>query len=114
MNDRLVERAVANLIDNAIKYSTEGRNVDIKGERSAEYVRISVVDQGCGIDPEHLPRLFERFYRVDKARSRDMGGTGLGLALVKHIAQIHGGHAEVKSTAGAGSIFSISLKINHL
>ena len=110
MNGPLVEQAVANLIDNAIKYSAEGATIDITGEAAGEFVRIAVRDYGCGIDPEHLPRLFERFYRVDKARSRDLGGTGLGLSLVKHIAQLHGGHPEVQSVSGAGSTFSIYLR----
>jgi len=70
---------------------------------------ISVHDQGCGIEKKHLPRLFERFYRVDKARSRQLGGTGLGLAIVKHIAQAHGGRMAVESTPGKGSTFSIHL-----
>ena len=70
---------------------------------------ISVRDQGCGIEKRHLPRLFERFYRADKARSRQMGGTGLGLAIVKHIAQAHGGHVTVESIPGKGSTFSIHL-----
>ena len=72
-------------------------------------IRDSVIDTGCGIEPEHISRLFERFYRVDKARSRKMGGTGLGLAIVKHIAQAHHGHIEVNSTPGKGSTFSIIL-----
>jgi two-component system phosphate regulon sensor histidine kinase PhoR len=70
---------------------------------------LSVRDEGCGIEKKHLSRLFERFYRVDKARSRQLGGTGLGLAIVKHIAQAHGGHVNVESTPGKGSTFSIYL-----
>ena len=70
---------------------------------------IQVVDQGCGIAREHLPRLFERFYRSDKARSREAGGTGLGLAIVKHIIQAHRGHVEVESREGAGSTFNLYL-----
>jgi len=70
-----------------------------------------VRDHGCGIEPQHLPRLFERFYRADKARSRALGGTGLGLAIVNHIAQAHGGRVEVESTPGQGSTFSIHLPI---
>jgi two-component system phosphate regulon sensor histidine kinase PhoR len=69
--------------------------------------RLEVADNGPGIEPEHLPRLFERFYRVDKARSREAGGTGLGLALVKHIAQVHGGRVEVESEVGRGSTFRV-------
>ena len=70
---------------------------------------LQVRDHGCGIGREHLPRIFERFYRVDKARSRKLGGTGLGLAIVKHIAQAHGGQASVESALGEGSTFSIRL-----
>ena len=70
---------------------------------------ITVTDQGVGISREHLPRLFERFYRVDKARSRDLGGTGLGLSIVKHIAQVHGGSVSVDSLVGRGSTFRIHL-----
>jgi two-component system phosphate regulon sensor histidine kinase PhoR len=70
---------------------------------------VSVADEGQGVAGEHLPRLFERFYRVDKARSRDMGGTGLGLAIVKHVAQIHGGRVSVDSVVGRGSTFRIHL-----
>jgi two-component system phosphate regulon sensor histidine kinase PhoR len=70
---------------------------------------VSVIDKGQGVAREHLPRLFERFYRVDKARSRDLGGTGLGLAIVKHVAQIHGGRVSVDSVVGRGSTFRIHL-----
>lgn len=70
---------------------------------------IRVQDEGCGIEAEHLPRLFERFYRVDRARSRQQGGTGLGLAIVKHIVQAHGGTVDVESTPGVGSTFTIRL-----
>jgi two-component system phosphate regulon sensor histidine kinase PhoR len=72
-------------------------------------VAITVTDEGCGIPPEHLPRIFERFYVVDKSRSRKLGGTGLGLAIVKHIAQAHGGRVAVESTPGQGSTFTIYL-----
>lgn len=107
-NPPILEQAVVNLIDNAIKYSEEGSEVLVSASQEAEVV-ISVRDHGCGIEKEHLPRLFERFYRVDKARSRKMGGTGLGLAIVKHIAQAHGGRVEVQSTPGQGSVFSLCL-----
>jgi two-component system phosphate regulon sensor histidine kinase PhoR len=108
-SDVLLEQAVANLVDNAVKYSEPGGRVEVSARESADGLEISVRDQGCGIAREHLPRIFERFYRVDKARSRKLGGTGLGLAIVKHIAQAHGGEVEVKSRPGEGSIFTIRL-----
>jgi two-component system phosphate regulon sensor histidine kinase PhoR len=104
-----LEQAVTNLIDNAIKYSEPGREVKVAARRQHGETVISVQDEGCGIASEHLPRLFERFYRVDRARSRKLGGTGLGLAIVKHIVQAHGGHIEVASVPGEGSTFSIHL-----
>jgi two-component system phosphate regulon sensor histidine kinase PhoR len=109
INAPLLEQAVINLLDNAIKYSEVGSLVVVQAEESGEEVVVSVEDHGCGIAPEHLPRLFERFYRVDKARSRRLGGTGLGLAIVKHIAQTHNGLVTVKSEPGHGSLFSIHL-----
>jgi two-component system phosphate regulon sensor histidine kinase PhoR len=83
--------------------------VDVEAEEHASEVVIRVRDKGCGIEPEHLPRIFERFYRVDKARSRKLGGTGLGLSIVNHIIQAHEGTVDVQSTPGAGSTFSIHL-----
>jgi two-component system phosphate regulon sensor histidine kinase PhoR len=105
----LLEQAVVNLLDNAIKYSDPDKKVQIQVATSDNEVRIRVQDHGIGIEKKHLPRLFERFYRVDKARSRSLGGTGLGLAIVKHIAQAHGGHITVESRPGEGSLFSIHL-----
>jgi two-component system phosphate regulon sensor histidine kinase PhoR len=104
-----LEQAVVNLIDNAIKYSASGQTVAVEAEQTDMEMVISVRDEGCGISREHLPRIFERFYRVDKARSREQGGTGLGLAIVKHIALVHGGSLSVRSAVGRGSTFHLRL-----
>jgi two-component system phosphate regulon sensor histidine kinase PhoR len=109
INPPLLEQALINLIVNAVKYSEEGKTVNIVAENSGKEIIISVRDEGRGIEEKHLPHLFERFYRVDKARSRKLGGTGLGLAIVKHIMQAHDGKAAVESTPGKGSIFSLHL-----
>ena len=111
INQALVEHAVTNLIDNAIKYGFEKGRVDVVVVKVDEELVIKVIDNGPGIEQKHLPRIFERFYRVDKARSRGMGGTGLGLAIVKHIAQVHSGKVDVDSTTGIGSTFYIFLPI---
>jgi len=111
VNAPLMEQAIINLLDNAIKYSPSGSTVRLIAESTNDYVGIHVVDNGPGIAAEHIPRLFERFYRVDKARSRKMGGTGLGLAIVKHIVQAHRGRTEVRSTLGKGSTFSIFVPV---
>jgi two-component system phosphate regulon sensor histidine kinase PhoR len=109
VNPPLLEQAVVNLLDNAVKYSPEHTTVALSAARTERETVITVTDQGVGISREHLPRLFERFYRVDKARSRDLGGTGLGLSIVKHIAQVHGGTVSVDSLVGRGSTFRIHL-----
>jgi len=108
-NPPLLEQAIANLLDNAIKYGPAQGTITVRAEGSESDVGIHVIDRGPGIEAEFIPRLFERFYRVDKARSRKHGGTGLGLAIVKHIAQAHGGRVEVRSKPGEGSTFSIHL-----
>jgi two-component system phosphate regulon sensor histidine kinase PhoR len=108
-NRSLLEQALANLVSNAIRYSGEGTAVRIECTEEGEQVRISVHDQGPGIASRHLPRLFERFYRVDQARARAQGGTGLGLSIVKHITTIHGGGVDVASQVGSGSSFSLLL-----
>lgn len=107
INASLLEQAVVNLIENAIAYSPPGEMVEVSGLTGEREIEIRIRDHGCGISREHLPRIFERFYRVDKSRSRDSGGTGLGLAIVKHIVQIHGGRTAVESTPAKGSTFSI-------
>ena len=109
INEQLLTQAVVNLIDNAVKYSEPETSVLLGCEINQGDVVISVTDQGRGIEPGHLPRLFERFYRTDKARSRELGGTGLGLSIVKHIAEAHGGRVSVDSTPGVGSTFRIHL-----
>lgn len=109
VNRSMLQQAITNLIDNAIKYSNPGSAVRVEGSLIDNEVVISVIDKGVGIAEEHLPRLFERFYRIDEARSRDIGGTGLGLAIVKHIALAHHGKVSVESRIGAGSTFRIHL-----
>ena len=114
INQPLLEQAVINLLNNAIAYSPHGSLVTLRGQsgttmQGERQVHLSVIDNGPGIAREHLPRLFERFYRCDRARSREQGGTGLGLSIVKHIAQIHHGSVEVESTPGKGSIFTVIL-----
>jgi two-component system, OmpR family, phosphate regulon sensor histidine kinase PhoR len=92
-----------------VKYSPEGTAVDIRAAMDAGSLVIRVKDEGCGIPDAHRTRIFERFYRVDKGRSRQLGGTGLGLAIVKHIAMVHNGSVGVDSTPGEGSTFSIQI-----
>jgi two-component system phosphate regulon sensor histidine kinase PhoR len=110
-NTTILEQAVSNLVDNAVKYSEKESAVEIKAQRREQEVVIRVADQGVGIPAEHLSRIFERFYRVDASRSRSQGGSGLGLAIVKHIAQAHGGRIEVESEVGKGSVFSLYLPL---
>ena len=109
-NAPLLEQALVNLIDNAIKFSPVDSTVRVEAQRAGSEIVIRVQDQGGGIAPEHLDRIFERFYRVDAGRSRKEGGTGLGLAIVKHIAQAHGGRVTVDSTPGQGSTFTLHLQ----
>jgi two-component system sensor histidine kinase SenX3 len=100
--------AVKNLVDNAVRYSERGK-VELTSTSRGEWVAITVADQGIGIPTDEIPRIFERFYRVDKARSRATGGTGLGLAIVRHVAENHGGRVEVESELGSGSTFTLIL-----
>lgn len=111
MDSSMIEQAVVNLIDNAVKYTENNGEVMITVSRDS-MVKIHVADTGYGIENEHLPRLFERFYRTDKARSRQQGGTGLGLAIVKHIMLAHKGDVTVESTPGKGSVFTLHLPVS--
>ncbi len=104
-------QALTNLLDNASKYTPEKGRIEISVESSENSIRIKISDNGSGISSEHLPRIFERFYRVDKGRSRELGGTGLGLAIVKHIAELHGGKMGVESVLGKGSTFWMELPV---
>jgi two-component system phosphate regulon sensor histidine kinase PhoR len=103
-------RVFINLLDNAIKYNNPGGSVKITSVDEGGHMRFILEDTGIGIEEKHLPRLFERFYTVDRARSREMGGTGLGLAIAKHIVELNGGHISVSSRPGKGSVFSFTLK----
>jgi two-component system sensor histidine kinase SenX3 len=100
--------AIKNLVDNAVRYSEHGK-IELTAEKRGRTVAIAVADQGIGIPSDELTRVFERFYRVDKARSRSSGGTGLGLAIVRHVAENHGGSVEVTSELGTGSTFTLTL-----
>lgn len=107
VNGSLLQQAVMNLVDNAIKFSHPHKRVQITARLEREELLIEVRDEGPGIPAHHLPRIFERFYRVDSGRGRKEGGTGLGLAIVKHICQVHGGGVSVRSQMGKGTTFSI-------
>jgi two-component system phosphate regulon sensor histidine kinase PhoR len=102
-------QALVNLLDNAIKYSPEASQVNIRAFQNEKFLVLEVQDRGIGIPSEHHERIFERFYRVDKARSKEAGGTGLGLSIVRHIALLHGGKTELESHAGEGSVFRIKI-----
>jgi len=106
---RQLASALANLCENAVKYSDDGAEVSVTARTEGSWVEIDVADQGIGIPEADLERVFERFYRVDRARSRDTGGTGLGLSIVRHVAQNHGGEVSVRSREGEGSTFTLRL-----
>jgi len=106
---RALEHVLSNLVDNAVKYCPSGTRVTVTASHEDGRVKLVVSDNGNGIPPEHLPRLFERFYRVDAGRSRELGGTGLGLSIVKHMVEAMRGKVWVESQVGAGSTFTVSL-----
>lgn len=105
----LLAQVLINLVDNAVKYTPSGGRITVRAREEKGELRVEVEDTGIGIPPESLPRVFERFYRVDKARSRELGGVGIGLAIVKHIVRAHGGKIGVESTPGRGSLFYFTL-----
>jgi two-component system phosphate regulon sensor histidine kinase PhoR len=105
-----IEQVLINLLDNAIKYTPEGGAISVSASDSGETLTINVSDTGIGIPPPDQPRIFERFYRVNKSRGGDVPGTGLGLSIVKHIVQLHGGAVSVDSIPGRGSTFAFTLK----
>jgi two-component system phosphate regulon sensor histidine kinase PhoR len=100
-----------NLVENALRYTPAGGSVTLSLRCRPRVAEFTVTDTGIGIPPEHLPRIFERFYRVDPARSRQRGGTGLGLAVVKHVAEAHGGHVRVRSAPGSGTVVTVALPL---
>ena len=108
--DRL-RQIMMNLLSNGINYTPEGGRVTVKVDGDDDHIRIRISDTGIGIPKKDLTRIFERFYRVDKARSRSSGGTGLGLSIVKHLVELHKGTIAVDSTVGAGSTFTIELPV---
>jgi two-component system phosphate regulon sensor histidine kinase PhoR len=110
-DENRLQEVIYNLLDNAVKYSKPGGTVFLRADSIDSRVRISVADEGVGISEADLPRIFERFYRVDKGRSRELGGTGLGLSIVKHIAQLHGGSVEAESDVGKGTTISVLLPV---
>ncbi|MCL4440428.1 MAG: cell wall metabolism sensor histidine kinase WalK, partial [Firmicutes bacterium] len=109
MGEEFLQQVLLNLLDNAIKYSPPGEEVQLRAQVMGSRVWVEVADKGLGIPAESLPRVFERFYRVDVARSRREGGTGLGLAIVKHLVEAHGGKVWVESQPGQGSTFFFSI-----
>ncbi|MCF7824298.1 MAG: PAS domain-containing protein [Candidatus Marinimicrobia bacterium] len=111
VNTKLMVHALVNLLDNALKYSPQESVIILRAYQKKSSIILEVADEGVGIETEHLERIFERFYRVDRGRSRDIGGTGLGLSIVKHIARINKADLEVESTIGKGSIFRLTFRV---
>ena len=105
-----IEQVVTNLVSNSLRYGKEGGKTQVRFFDMEEQVLIEVADDGIGMSEEHLPRIFERFYRVDKSRSRNAGGSGLGLSIVKHIIEAHDQSISVRSTPNKGSTFSFTMK----
>ena len=108
---RQLVTATYNLLENAVKYSDEGSSVQVRARTDGRWVDVEVEDHGIGIPRRDLERVFERFYRVDRARSRETGGTGLGLAIVRHVASNHSGEVHVESAEGEGSTFTLRLPV---
>ena len=106
-----IDQLLTNLVDNAIKYTGEGGKVTVCLKSVGKMASIEVEDSGIGISSEETARIFERFYRIDRARSREVGGTGLGLAIVKHIAQAHNGNVSVASQLGKGTTFTVQIPL---
>ena len=107
-DENRIAQVLVNLFENALKYTERG-GISISAKEDGDFLQIAVADTGIGIPEKDMPRLFERFYRVDKARSKELGGTGLGLSIVKHIVYAHNGKVRVQSAQGKGSIFSFSI-----
>jgi two-component system phosphate regulon sensor histidine kinase PhoR len=112
-DEEAVDQILENLLDNALKYTADGGRIEVRWQRQDEQVCVEVTDTGIGIPDADLPRVFERFYRVDKARSREMGGTGLGLSIVKHLAQAMHGSVSASSEVGKGTTFRVCLPTAH-
>jgi signal transduction histidine kinase len=110
-NEYLLRQLLTNLLDNAVKYSHKEGRIALKVAPMNKSIQFEISDTGIGIPQEHIPRIFERFYRVDPARSREMGGTGLGLSIVKHIVLLHHGSIKVESAVNAGSKFIITIPL---
>ena len=106
-----VHQVLFNLVDNAVRFTPSGGAVTVSAQRHNGSVEVRVADTGVGIRPEHLPRLFERFYRADPARSREDGGTGIGLAIARSVVEAHGGHIRAESELGEGSVFTFDLPV---